>query len=114
MDQTGAFFIIGTKGNTMYKRRYYHPISSIAQPKWIKQHLSIKSFIRNYRDAVKNHIWIAISVYVLVDIIKNLLKLESAFFTIIQILDITLFEKIALDLLLMKSDCKSDERHGNN
>jgi hypothetical protein len=61
--------------------------------KWIKQHLRIKSFYGTSENAVKTQIWIAISVYVLVAIIKKRLKLDMSLYTILQILSITLFEK---------------------
>jgi len=61
--------------------------------KWIKQHLRIKKFYGNSENAVKTQIWIAISVYVLVAIIKKRLNLENSLYTILQILSVTLFEK---------------------
>lgn len=64
--------------------------------KWIKQHLKIKSFFGISENAVKTQIWIAISVYVLVAILKKELKLEQSLYTILQILSITLFEKIPI------------------
>ena len=176
MGQAGAFFVIRAKSNTVYKRRYSHPVSSAAQSdgvkcdqtivltgvntkndypqpmrrvkyhdskigktfnfltnnftipaqtvadlyryrwqvelffKWIKQHLRIKSFFGTTENAVKSQIWIAISVYVLVAIIKKRLRLETELYTILQILSLTLFEKIPLDQLLTKSDYKNEER----
>lgn len=64
--------------------------------KWIKQHLKIKSFFGISENAVKTQIWIAISVYVLVAILKKQLRLEQSLYTILQILSITLFEKIPI------------------
>ena len=61
--------------------------------KWIKQHLRIKAFYGTSENAVKTQIWIAISVYVLVAIIKKQLHLDRSLYTILQILSITLFEK---------------------
>nr|CRH04412.1 transposase [Candidatus Magnetococcus massalia] len=61
--------------------------------KWIKQHLRIKSFFGTSENAVKTQIWIAISVYVLVAIIKKKLKLEASLYTILQILSVSIFEK---------------------
>jgi hypothetical protein len=61
--------------------------------KWIKQHLRIKSFFGTSENAVKSQIWIAISVYVLVAIIKKRLKIDVDLYTILQILSLTLFEK---------------------
>lgn len=68
--------------------------------KWIKQHLRIKSFYGTSENAVKSQIWIAVSVYVLVAIIKKRLDLEASLYTILQTLSLTLFEKIPLNQLL--------------
>jgi hypothetical protein len=68
--------------------------------KWIKQHLRIKAFFGTNESAVKTQIWIAISVYVLVAIAKKRLGVEASLYTILQILSLTLFEKIPLDQLL--------------
>jgi hypothetical protein len=64
--------------------------------KWIKQHLRIKAFYGTTENAVKTQIWIAISVYVLVAIIKKRLKIDLSLYTILQILSLTLFEKMPL------------------
>ena len=64
--------------------------------KWIKQHLRIKRFYGTSENAVRTQIWIAVSVYVLVAIIKKQLKLESSLHTLLQILSLTLFEKLPL------------------
>jgi len=61
--------------------------------KWIKQHLRIKAFYGTTENAVKTQIWIAITVYVLVAIIKKQLKIDLSLYTILQILSVTLFEK---------------------
>jgi hypothetical protein len=68
--------------------------------KWIKQHLRIKAFFGTTPNAVKTQIWIAISVYVLVAIVKKRLRVEASLYTILQILSLTLFEKMNLDQLL--------------
>ena len=68
--------------------------------KWIKQHLRIKAFFGENENAVKTQIWIAISVYVLVAIVKKRLGVEASLYTILQILSLTLFEKTPLDQLL--------------
>jgi hypothetical protein len=68
--------------------------------KWIKQHLRIKAFFGTNENAVKTQIWIAISVYVMVAIIKKRLSVQASLYTILQILSLTLFEKIPLDQLL--------------
>ena len=68
--------------------------------KWIKQHLRIKSFYGTSENAVKTQIWIAVSVYVLVAIIRKRLDLEASLYTILQTLSLTLFEKTPLNQLL--------------
>jgi IS4 transposase len=68
--------------------------------KWIKQHLRIKAFFGTTPNAVKTQIWIAISAYVLVAIVKKRLGAEASLYTILQILSLTLFEKTTLDQLL--------------
>ena len=75
--------------------------------KWIKQHLRIKSFYGTSENAVKTQIWIAVSVYVLVAIIKKRLNLDQSLYTILQILSITLFEKMPLYQIFEKPDYKT-------
>jgi hypothetical protein len=70
--------------------------------KWIKQHLRIKAFFGTSENAVKTQIWIAVSVYVLVAIVKKRLNLSASLYEILQILSLTLFERIPLDQLLAK------------
>jgi hypothetical protein len=77
--------------------------------KWIKQHLRIKAFYGTSQNAVKTQIWIAISVYVLVAIVKKRLKLEGSLYTILQILSITLFEKIPILQALSQADYINQE-----
>lgn len=64
--------------------------------KWIKQHLRIKSFFGYSENAVKAQIWIAISTYVLVAILKKRLALEQSLYTILQVISISLFEKVPI------------------
>jgi hypothetical protein len=64
--------------------------------KWIKQHLRIKRFFGTSENAVKSQIWIAVSVYVLIAIIKKRLNLDVSLHTLLQILSVTIFEKIEL------------------
>jgi hypothetical protein len=68
--------------------------------KWIKQNLRIKSFYGTSENAVKTQIWIAISVYVLVAIIKKRLKVEQSLYTILQIFSVAVFEKILISQAL--------------
>ena len=63
---------------------------------WIKQHLRIKAYYGTSENTVKTQIWIAVAVYVLVAIIKKRLKLEKSLYTFLQILSLTLFEKMPL------------------
>ena len=75
--------------------------------KWIKQHLRIKAFYGTSENAVKTQIWIAISVYVLVAIIKKRLRIESSLYTILQIFSLTLFEKKPILQVLTDTDYKN-------
>jgi hypothetical protein len=68
--------------------------------KWIKQHLRIKAFYGTSENAVKSQIWIAISVYVLVAIVRKRLNLSASLYEILQILSLTMFERTTLDQLL--------------
>jgi IS4 transposase len=69
--------------------------------RWIKQNLRIKSFFGYSENAVRTQIWIAVTVYVLVALIKKRLRLDASLYTILQSLSVTLFEKMTLDQLLM-------------
>lgn len=75
--------------------------------RWIKQHLRIKAFYGTSKNAVKTQIWIAISVYVLVAIIKKRLNLNLSLYTILQILSVTAFEQVPLMQVLTNFDYKS-------
>ncbi len=68
--------------------------------KWIKQHLRIKRFFGTSQNAVKSQIWIAVSVYVLVAIVKKRLNLKPSLFQLLQVLSLTMFERTPLDQLL--------------
>ena len=70
--------------------------------KWIKQHLRIKVFFGTSENAVKTQIWIAVSVYVLVAIVKKQLNIPASLYEILQILSLTMFERVPLDQLLSK------------
>jgi len=72
--------------------------------KWIKQHLRIKKFFGTSENAVKTQIWIAISTYVLVAIMKKQLKIDLTLYTILQILSISLFEKKSIYRVLTDND----------
>ena len=77
--------------------------------KWIKQHLRIKAFFGTSKNAVKTQIWIAISVYVLVAIIKKRLNLDLSLYTILQILSVTMFEQLPIIQVLTNFDYKAVE-----
>ena len=172
MHNTGAFFLIRAKSNTLYKRRYSHKTdtsggvicdqaivlkglkTSVDYPqdlrrvkyhdtatgktfnfltnnftisaqivadlykqrwqvelffKWIKQHLRIKSFYGTSENAVKSQIWIAVSVYVLIAIIKKRLGIKENLYTILQVLSITVFEKTPLVQAVTGSDYKGNK-----
>jgi hypothetical protein len=78
--------------------------------KWIKQHLRIKKFFGTSENAVKAQIWTAVSVYVLVAIVRKRLNLDASLYTLLQIFSVTLFEKIPLnrDYFDTKYNCKDD------
>jgi len=76
--------------------------------KWIKQHLRVKAFYGTSENAVKTQIWIAVSVYVLVAIVRKRLGLEASLFQILQILSVTLFEKTPILRALQASDFEND------
>src|SRR2546430_5162551 len=77
---------------TLYKARWQVELFF----KWIKQHLRIKRFYGTSENAVKSQIWIAVSVYVLVAIVKKRLNLDASLYTLLQILSVTLFEKMLI------------------
>ena len=82
--------------------------------KWIKQHLKIKAFYGTTQNAVKTQIWIAISVYVLVAVIKKRLNIDLSLYTILQILSVSLFEKVSiLQLLTNSSDANLQPENPN-
>jgi hypothetical protein len=88
----------------IYKRRWQVELFF----KWIKQHLRIKAFYGTSENAVKTQIWIAVSVYVLVTIVRKRLGLEANLYQILQVLSVTLFEKTPILRALQASDSESD------
>jgi hypothetical protein len=75
--------------------------------RWIKEHLRIKSFYGTSENAVKTQIWIAVSVYVLVAIIKKRIKIDLSLYTILQIFSLTLFEKTPILQVLTSTEYKN-------
>ena len=82
--------------------------------KWIKQHLRIKAFFGTSENAVKSQIWIAVSAYVLVAIVKKRLHLPASLYEILQILSLTMFEKIPLDQLLAQTNSEQIQPISDN
>ncbi len=78
--------------------------------KWIKQHLRIKRFFGTTENAVKTQVWSAISIYVLVAIIKKRLDIDASLYTILQILSVTVFEKTPLLQMLSEAE-RTDKNH---
>lgn len=93
---TNNFQLLAETITLLYKQRWKIELFF----KWIKQHLRIKKFFGTSENAVKTQIWIAISVYVLVAIIKKRLKIGAQLYIILQILSVSAFEKINLSRLL--------------
>jgi Transposase DDE domain/Domain of unknown function (DUF4372) len=71
--------------------------------KWIKQHLRIKAFYGTSENAVKTQIWIAVSVYVLVAIIRKRLKLDASLYTLMQVFSVTVFEKASIESVILQT-----------
>jgi hypothetical protein len=88
----------------IYKRRWQVELFF----KWIKQHLRIKAFYGTSENAVKTQIWIAVSIYVLVAIVRKRLGLEQSLYQILQILSVTLFEKTPILRALQASGSEND------
>ena len=82
--------------------------------KWIKQHLRIKRFYGTSENAVKTQIWIAVSVYVLVAILKKRLRLDASLYTLLQILSVTLFDKMPLPQALSATHPQCDNASTDN
>ncbi len=99
---TNNFFLPPLTITQLYRSRWQVELFF----KWIKQNLRIKSFFGTSPNAVKTQIWIAISVYVLVAIVKKELKLEQSLSEILQILSITLFEKSPIYQVFSGFHCK--------
>ena len=82
--------------------------------KWIKQHLRIKQFFGTSENAVKTQIWIAVSVYVLVAIVRKKLNLDVSLCTLLQVLSLTLSEKMPLQQAFPDNDYTSDSGSTSN
>lgn len=82
--------------------------------KWIKQNLRIKAFYGTSENAVKTQIWIAITVYLLVAIMKKRLRIEASLYTILQVLSVSSFERVEINQLLAKSNYKNERAEIDN
>jgi transposase len=82
--------------------------------KWLKQHLRIKAFYGTSENAVKTQLWIAIAVYVLVALVKKRLRLEASLYSILQVLSVSLFEKLPLQQALSGSTASTSEGDPGN
>jgi IS4 transposase len=82
--------------------------------KWIKQHLRIKRFFGTSENAVKTQIWFAVSVYVLVAIVKKRLALDASLYTLLQILSLTQFEKMPILQALSQDEPETDQEPSDN
>jgi len=100
---TNDFDLPATTIASLYKSRWQIELFF----KWIKQHLRIKSFYGTNQNAVKAQIWIAVSVYLRVAIVKKRLGSELSLYTILQILSVSIFEKTPLVELFSQSDYKN-------
>jgi transposase len=101
---TNNFFLPALTIAQIYKSRWRVELFF----KFIKQHLRIKSFYGTSENAVKTQIWIAVSVYVLVAIVRKRLRLQASFYQILQILSLTLFEKMPILWALEAADSQNE------
>lgn len=107
---TNNFMLSALTVTQLYKQRWKIELFF----KWIKQHLRIKVFFGTSENAVKTQIWIAISVYVLVAIIKKRLKINLSLYTILQILSVTAFEKVSLLQVLTQTEYETTNHKNHN
>ena len=77
-------------------------------------HLRIKRFYGTSENAVKTQIWIAVSVYVLIAIVKRRLRLDASLYTLLQVLSVTIFEKMPIQTALSSEDTRSDSTASAN
>ena len=108
-----CYFNAPTQGapNEQRKNRFFptYGIPASARFPQMYQHLRIKAFFGTSENAVKTQVWIAISIYVLVAIVKKELSLKKSLYEILQILSVTVFEKDQLFQALMEKDTKNEQ-----
>lgn len=107
---TNNFTLPATAICALYKRRWQVELFF----KWIKQYLRIKRFFGTSENAVKSQIWIAVSVYVLVAIVKKRLNLDASLYTLLQIMSVTLFEKMPLQQAFPGNGYNSNSTRSGN
>jgi hypothetical protein len=107
---TNNFTLSATTICALYKARWQVELFF----KWIKQHLRIKWFFGTSENAVKSQIWIAVSVYVLVAIVKKRLTLDASHYTLLQIFSLTLFEKMPIQQAFAGRDYQSEQGNDCN
>ena len=107
---TNNFLLPAVTIAQLYKQRWQVELFF----KWIKQHLRIKSFFGTSENAVKTQVWIAVSIYLIVAIIKKRLNLQQSLYTILQVLSISLFERASMFQLLTFYDYTSDMDENSN
>ena len=107
---TNNFHLAATDIAQLYKHRWKIELFF----KWIKQHLKIKSFWGHSENAVKTQVWIAISVYVLVAIAKKKFMLQQSLYEILQILSISIFEKMPINQLFQQTQLQYFKEQNHN
>ncbi len=116
--QTGKVFIFLTNNfkikSTDVAQLYKHRWGIEMFFKWIKQHLKIKSFWGNSENAVKTQVWIAITVYVLVAIAKKKFMLQQSLYEILQVLSISIFDKMPINQLFQQTQLQYFKEPNDN
>jgi hypothetical protein len=107
---TNHFALPATTICALYKARWQVELFF----KWIKQHLRIKKFFGTSENAVKSQIWIAVSVYVLVAVVKKRLNLDASLYTLLQIFSLTLFEKMPIQQAFSGNDYILEQQNSSN
>jgi hypothetical protein len=107
---TNNFHLAATEIAQLYKHRWKIELFF----KWIKQHLKIKSFWGHSENAVKTQVWIAVSVYVLVAIAKKKFMLQQSLYEILQILSISIFERMPINQLFQQTQLQYFKEQNRN
>ena len=107
---TNNFYLSAITIANLYKQRWQIELFF----KWIKQNLKIKSFYGNSFNAVKTQIWIAISVYVLLAIIRKKLRIEHSLYTFLQVVSISIFEKVPIISMFSENNYTNDTIYSDN